>query len=212
MKSVLISIRPQWVEKIASGEKTIEVRKTRPKIETPFKCYIYCTKASVKGRYFVGVLGFNSDELYRTPHGRIKYGDSIELMACGSGNYSKDNFLNGKVIGEFVCDKVTEYIAYKTQKGSKLCKNPFFYACLPIQEMCLTIEQVEDYGKGKILYGWHISDLKIYDKPKELSEFIKPCPYGDMPCGVCEYYSVYLGDCRNIVTRPPQSYMEVEEL
>lgn len=44
-KAVLISIRPGWCEKIANGEKTIEVRKTRPKLETPFKCYIYCTKS-----------------------------------------------------------------------------------------------------------------------------------------------------------------------
>lgn len=43
MKAVLISIRPKWCELIASGKKTIEVRKTRPKIETPVKCYIYCT-------------------------------------------------------------------------------------------------------------------------------------------------------------------------
>jgi len=31
--------------------------------------------------------------------------------------------------------------------------------------------QLLRYGKGKPLFGWHISDLKIYDKPKELSEF-----------------------------------------
>lgn len=43
MKAVLISIRPKWCEKIASGEKKIEVRKSRPKLQTPFKCYIYCT-------------------------------------------------------------------------------------------------------------------------------------------------------------------------
>lgn len=43
-KAVLISIRPEWVEKIVGGEKTIEVRKTRPKLETPFKCYIYETQ------------------------------------------------------------------------------------------------------------------------------------------------------------------------
>ena len=42
-KAVMLSIRPKWCEKIASGKKTIEVRKTRPKLETPFKCYIYCT-------------------------------------------------------------------------------------------------------------------------------------------------------------------------
>lgn len=43
-KAVMLSIRPKWVEKIANGEKTIEVRKTKPKLQTPFKCYIYCTK------------------------------------------------------------------------------------------------------------------------------------------------------------------------
>ena len=53
-KAVLISIRPKWVERIANGEKTIEVRKTRPKLETPFKCYIYCTFPSPCGeKYFV---------------------------------------------------------------------------------------------------------------------------------------------------------------
>ena len=51
MKSVLISIQPKWVEKIASGEKTIEVRKTRPKLETPFKCYIYQTKSKDNSIY-----------------------------------------------------------------------------------------------------------------------------------------------------------------
>ena len=44
MNAVLISIRPKWCEKIISGEKTIEVRKTRPKLATPFKCHIYCTR------------------------------------------------------------------------------------------------------------------------------------------------------------------------
>ena len=123
----------------------------------------------------------------------------------------------GKVIGEFVCDKVTEYIAYKTQKGSKLCKNPFFYACLPIQEMCLTIEQVEDYGKGETLYGWHITELKIYDKPKDLSDFYKPCIYGeesDVSCFLCDksgYRPDMHIDCFNKVTRPPQSWCYAEE-
>lgn len=47
MKSVLIAIRPKWTEKIASGQKTIEVRKTAPK-DVPFKAYIYCTKEKNK--------------------------------------------------------------------------------------------------------------------------------------------------------------------
>lgn len=44
-KAVLISIRPTWCAAIAAGRKTIEVRKTAPNLPTPFKCYIYCTKA-----------------------------------------------------------------------------------------------------------------------------------------------------------------------
>ena len=47
-KAILLSIRPKWCELIASGKKTIEVRKTRPKLETPFKCYIYETKGKVE--------------------------------------------------------------------------------------------------------------------------------------------------------------------
>lgn len=44
-KAVLISIRPKWCQKIVNGEKTIEIRKTRPRLETPFRCYIYCTQS-----------------------------------------------------------------------------------------------------------------------------------------------------------------------
>ena len=64
MKEVLISIQPKWCELIASGIKTVEVRKTKPKIETPFKCYIYCTKQFYRkgdgyfqGKYCGKVIG-----------------------------------------------------------------------------------------------------------------------------------------------------------
>ena len=42
-KSILLSIRPQWVEKILNGKKTIEVRKRFPKDYVGW-VYIYCTK------------------------------------------------------------------------------------------------------------------------------------------------------------------------
>lgn len=52
MKSALISIRPRWCQKIISGEKTIEVRKTRPRLNPPLKCYIYQTgKGGVIGEF-----------------------------------------------------------------------------------------------------------------------------------------------------------------
>lgn len=69
MKSVLISINPKWCDLIVAGKKTIEVRKSKPNIETPFKVYIYQTLS--KDRQFVKS--------------------------------------NGKVFGEFVCEKVTNF-------------------------------------------------------------------------------------------------------
>ena len=54
MKEVLISIKPKWCELIANGTKTVEVRKTKPNLETPFKCYIYCTKA--KDFFSIGMI------------------------------------------------------------------------------------------------------------------------------------------------------------
>lgn len=77
MKSVLISIRPKWCEKIANSEKTVEVRKTRPRLELPFKCYIYCTKP-------------------KFPHE-----DHITLF-----DKQRCFYAGGKVIGEFVCDNI----------------------------------------------------------------------------------------------------------
>ena len=42
-KSILISIRPEWVAKILNGKKTIEIRKTMPKCDLPIDVYIYVT-------------------------------------------------------------------------------------------------------------------------------------------------------------------------
>ena len=86
-KAVLISIHPRWCEKIASGEKTIEIRKTRPKLQPPFKCYIYCT---MDHPYISVSCGELDKRNYRTN----------TVGRC-----------NGKVIGEFVCDT---YVTDKT--------------------------------------------------------------------------------------------------
>lgn len=83
-KAVLISIKPKWCAKIASGEKTIEVRKTRPKLDTLFKAYIYCTMPDTKD-----------------PH------NILELH----GADGKIRKANGKVIGEFTCERIA-LIAY----------------------------------------------------------------------------------------------------
>lgn len=199
-KSVMLSIRPKWCDKIARGEKTIEVRKTRPKLETPFKCYIYCTQASVRYQTICGCHVLNSDELYRHPEHGIKHGDSIELMLCE--NYTKDNFLNGKVIGEFTCDRIYELA-------------PLNHAPDDVEKQaCLTREEIVNYLKGTG-YGWHISDLVIYDTPKELIEFhtwkkCKSCSKSGYESTAC----IYDENCMipAAITKAPQSWCYVEEM
>ena len=185
MKSVLISIQPKWCELIASGRKTVEVRKTRPKIDTPFKVYIYCTKAKEYFSIGGGVYAAN-DELYRLPSGEIKFGDSFELVADWSGHTDGNNFLNGKVIGEFVCDEITKFSF--DEKYDNITLSDMSWGS------CLTKDEIADYSNGQyFIYGWHISDLVIYDKPKELREF------------VVERYP-----CLARLKRPPQSWCYVE--
>lgn len=197
MKSVMLSIKPKHCGLIVSGKKRIEVRKTRPKIETPFKCFIYeCL-------------------------GKRLYNDYFDYEGCG------------KVIGEFVCDGII-----------LMADSGVYFASITdydVTSCCLNYRELHKYGNGKNLYGWHISDLVIYDKPKELSEFmvidkdmLKECPYriraynnpdytngallkGTYVCNNSFEPDFCRGQCgiaTKPLTRPPQSYcyvMEVKE-
>lgn len=212
-KSVLISIQPKWCELIASGKKTIEVRKSAPKLETPFKCYIYATKP--KNWYRVNSWGYASDEILLLVNGNVK-------MCAGLKSWANDceyEHLSGKVIGDFVCDSVDEYILILDYNGDNYSTRDFMY--YPLKDACLTQEEIVDYGNGKTLYGWHISDLKIYDKPKELSEIRTICE--GIKCDGCEYYYVEnnesiglfkdcLCGCEKPIKKAPQSWCYIEEL
>lgn len=189
MKAVMISIQPKWVEKIAKGEKTIEVRKTRPKIETPFKCYIYCTKD--KYQHIYDLRPFTNGEI------------SLSLTQHNKTSLVPQNYWNGKVIGEFVCDDVIQwnYKRFITMTGTNDTYFPFRD---DLKATCLSYEEFANYGKGKTLYGWHISNLKIYDKPKELSEF-KTVKLTERQIGFNRYET-------KSIERPPQSWCYVEDL
>lgn len=169
-KAVLISIRPKWCEKIASGEKTIEIRKTRPKLETPFKCYIYETRGFVEK-------------------------DGIMIFRLG-----------GTVIGEFVCDEINRVnISGFWDEGGRQLENRIADTCLTPMAMC-------EYAGERVCYGWHISDLKIYDTPKELSEFKGLCKV-EADCCACPHYNYSKLDCDGrTISRPPQSWCYVEVL
>lgn len=192
MKSVLISTRPEWCEKICHEigmdkngkpiyEKSIEVRKTKPSIPTPFKCYIYCCKAKSQWRYS------NYEGAYENSKGEIVYAQQ-------------------HVIGEFICDKVM-FLTPLGLRGFEMHEEI-------LKMMCLTNDDLNAYGGLKTLYGWHISDLKIYDKPKELKDFLLPC--GGKICWGCNLLKVKGAECINrgkrYATRPPQSWCYVQEL
>lgn len=216
MKSILISIQPKWCEKIVSGEKTIEVRKSAPK-EVPFKAYIYATKP--KRFYKCGAVS-TSDELLWLANGKVKMGDGFNFWADGD----EYQCLNGRVIGEFVCDKVYNLIdafggiVFADENLNQL--EPQIFRDMS----CLTDEQTANYLGDKDGYGLHITDLKIYDKPKELSEFRKPldsvycsyykdyCEEGCVGFGSTDYVCNDYWKWEKGLTRPPQSWQYVEEI
>ena len=181
MKSVMLSIQPKWVEKIVKGEKTIEVRKSRPKIDTPFKCYIYCTK--------------DKRLVCKFDKGEDCYGDVLkEPLYVHRHCWINDNIVDGKVIGEFVCDKA---YSIKNRGSSFVVANEEQSVTNKIaRQSCLDYYDMVSYLGNKDGYGLHITALKIYDKPKELSEFFTPM--GKRPSYMIE--------------RPPQSWCYVEEL
>ena len=212
MKSVLISIKPKWCELIASGKKTIEVRKTRPKCDTPFKCYIYCTKPKMITKYVFKPEDYPEDIRPEKPVFCKQPDASSPFCSAVNGN--------GKAIGEFVCRNMTCMQADIDSQGEKHLYNTAFIE----NQMCLTDEELYNYiydGKRNIGWAWGISDLVIYDKPKELSEFVTFCDKDTKCCLKCRHYLFDSDDLngyrrwcdvyrRKPLTRPPQSWCYVE--
>lgn len=175
-KAVLISIRPKWCELIANGQKTVEVRKTAPKLQTPFKCYIYCTKSTDHPRGWLGCYD----------HDMHKFG-LISPLNIEAGKHMNIEVVSGYVIGEFICRNIRPVVAGY------------------IHGACLTCDEVTNYlGRNGRGWGLEISDLSIYDKPKELGEF------RSWNTGVV-FKDGYPMPTHEI-KRPPQSWMYVEDL
>lgn len=173
-KAVMLSIRPKWVEKIANGEKTIEVRKTRPKLNPPFKCYIYCTQSGVA------------------------------LGAWGK---------HGKVIGEFTCDRI--YKIDKDSTGFLFKAGGLSVYKQAAEEKCdlrvaMTDDELHGYLGHYQGHGWHISNLKIYDTPKELSKFSRP--FENCIDKVCDEFGCASCENGGHIKRPPQSWCYVEAM
>ena len=207
-KAVLISIRPKWVEKIANGEKTIEIRKNRPKLETPFKCYIYCSAGGDK--LWVRDAAWRE----RWMNGPIAF--LVNAKDCGEMNLG-----NGRIIGEFTCDRIYEIRKRGIPENFDYCylslsgwgNDDIEVEIKAISASCVSKEELNTYGtKAPFLYGWHISDLRIYDMPKELSEFKTLCRV-DADCCACPYYNYAKMECDGrVIGRPPQSWCYVDDV
>lgn len=180
MKKILISIKPKWVAKILNGDKTIEIRKTMPKCELPCKVYIYCTKE----KSYMDRLVQNHNGFYYTVR------ELVDFDADEYGTYYDIAGKNGEVVAEFTLNKV-----------ETIEKNQVYKASVVRHNGCLNIMQLHDYIKGKGFHAWHIDDLKIYDEPKELSEFTRM---------ISEPFESWHYNHREKLTRPPQSWCYVE--
>ena len=171
MKAILISIKPKWVAKILNGEKTIEIRKIMPKCDLPIDVYIYCTKNKE-------LLHKNCADIYWVEDTNFK----AKNKKLG---LETQPYLNGKVVAKFTLNKVEEIISCKLPfVENEMPRNNYYYmgnqcessiclnACLSMKDL-----ELDNYLKGNIGYAWHISNLEIFDRPKELGEFrYATCP------------------------------------
>jgi len=223
MKAVMKSVSPRICEKVANGDCTVLVSKTAPKCGVPFKGYIYATK------------GTQGNSLLISKDGRHAIiGDYRNAFNCDVDGNVDWNIGNEHVIGEFVCDKIIEwqynhdhkyYVDYPND-----CTSYFPYLKCHSEATDLKCSELEKLGKGKPLYGWRISDLKIYDEPKQVSDFFKPCPDPYHYYRACKYgiitippdeeeYALYHGGqydyweehCGNILRNPPKGWQYVSE-
>lgn len=142
MKALLISINPKQTAKILNGEQTVIIKKTMPKCAFPIDVYVYCTK------------------------GNIACFKEVKYM-FGKDN-GKDRFagrLNGKVVAKFTLREADEvsiepFLVEIPEYEETLCSQ----SCMPLVEL---FKHLRD---GMFGYAYHVSDLQIFDKPKELSD------------------------------------------
>lgn len=198
MKKILLSVQPKWCELIFRGKKTVEVRKTAPKLETPFEVLVYETK------------------------GKTKYWSQPLPIPYQEGR--------GKVIGSFVCDKIDKFDS-EWSEYAYLCVPHDIPCAMPMSEEkaigickekgCLTLEDIINYFGDEEwrAYFWHITEPKLFDKPKALSEFsvYGKCAEECSEYDICMKYDSVESrfECpdfsRMLLKRAPQSWCYVDD-
>ena len=188
MKEIMISIQPKYVAGILNGKKIMEIRKTTPKCDLPIDVYIYCTKGKPKILDAKKRLEDYLNERY----------------------YSEECVLNGKVVSKFTLNKVEEI---KCLPNTYQYETPNRNMLSLIKSACLDVGTLDDYLNRKIGYAWHIDNLEIFDKPKELYQF-----YGMKKAKSCLECMIGVPSkfCKNCLvparlTKAPQSWCYVEK-
>lgn len=152
-KSVMLSIEPHWAHLIETGEKTIEVRKSKPcpkhNQHEPFRVYLYVTKHKESLLHVM----YDGEDFCGEPY----HGKPVFLKTFKHFDWQRYTQV---VAGECVCDGF-----------SSPMMDIFIGEYEPPEGCCLTAEQMKKYAGGKRLYGWHLRDVVIYKKPKSLAEF-----------------------------------------
>ena len=203
MKAILLSIQPKWLEKILNGEKTIEIRKSIPK---DFKgwCYLYCTKGDKNNN----LIKYNDKLNYEI----VKRWQTIDVYGYKNGVMCGQD-LNGKVVARFWFEEYTKLKFGRWVNQENFNYYGWNYEHKPLIGKSLLSEvELNSYAQGKrYIYAWHIKNLEIFDKPKELVEFYK---VGYMPNAEIEFRDrpdIWLNQGEYYrITKPPQSWQYVE--
>jgi len=210
MKAIMISIKPKYVADILNGKKTIEIRKTAPNCDLPIDVYIYCTK--------------DKPRAIMTDKGCVV---ANTLEVGGNSQYKSGYSCSGGVVAKFTLNKVEVIKLPYTKFGCNErvgCEEERTLQTQTMNEETLLekscLKEIEIYGylnfkhsPDNVGYAWHISNLEIFDKPKELNEFykvgfdkalkesLKEPPYPLSPHCIQKEYEL---------TKAPQSYMFIE--
>ena len=193
-KAILISIRPKWVSKILNGEKTLEIRKKFPKDYVGW-VYIYCTKD-------------NNNLLHK---------NCADIWWVEDKDFQKKNkrleikqqpIYNGKVVARFWCDSVEEL--FTDEDGWSYYTDTITKDYEVSKLACIDDSEIEEYLNGKIGYAIHISELEIFDKPKELGEFYTTTLDKNPFKRFMTSYTLNNGLNVKRLTKAPQSWCYVE--
>lgn len=194
MESFLISIRPKWTASILNGKKTVEIRRTAPK----------------------DWVDYFSGKTDKKPEPKTVY---IYCTKNDNGLRYWGYHIGGRIFAKFTLREVTQYIT-----GNNVSKDSGYMFGDAEREgvyekACLSESDIDRYCPDESFYAWHISDLVIFDRPRELSEFMPPkwdkcgvkdknglfqcdkCPYGDWANVQCKWKPL---------TKAPQSWCRVE--